>query len=248
MTIKEMLAHESKASYVEYGYGQVEPNHLSAQRTGQIYAQLPTADGIKLLENGQFVKYDYAHGEVNFTGDGEWMLVFNEIKLYRDEPDCAFAMKQGDYLHRIYSPSNGGTEKNAQSRYYGIKGYKEDAETKIYAYTETDNDGKIVNNPTFGELDAEGNPFKIYGSYDAQKMANKYAMIPRVVKTNIGDIITTNTINADETLKAGDMLTVNESNGILTQAEAADDKMTWQVAKVYTMPDGQKGVKIIRIV
>ena len=23
------------------GYGQVEPNHLSAQRTGQIYAQLP---------------------------------------------------------------------------------------------------------------------------------------------------------------------------------------------------------------
>ena len=31
----------SKASFVEYGYGQVEPNHLSAQRTGQIYAQLP---------------------------------------------------------------------------------------------------------------------------------------------------------------------------------------------------------------
>ena len=23
------------------GFGQVEPNHLSAQRTGQIYAQLP---------------------------------------------------------------------------------------------------------------------------------------------------------------------------------------------------------------
>ena len=23
------------------GYGQVEPNHLSAQRNGQIYAQLP---------------------------------------------------------------------------------------------------------------------------------------------------------------------------------------------------------------
>lgn len=28
----------SQASFVEFGYGQVEPNHLSAQRTGQIYA------------------------------------------------------------------------------------------------------------------------------------------------------------------------------------------------------------------
>ena len=28
---------KSQASYVEYGYGQVEPNHLSAQRTAQVY-------------------------------------------------------------------------------------------------------------------------------------------------------------------------------------------------------------------
>ena len=74
----------SQASYVEYGYGQVEPNHLSAQRTGQIYAQLPAAADIEILEQGQFAKYDYANGEVNFTGAGEWMLVFNEIKLYRE--------------------------------------------------------------------------------------------------------------------------------------------------------------------
>ena len=26
------------------GYGQLEPNHLSAQRNGQIYAQLPCAE------------------------------------------------------------------------------------------------------------------------------------------------------------------------------------------------------------
>ena len=31
----------SNATYVERGYGQVEPNHLSARRNGQIYAQLP---------------------------------------------------------------------------------------------------------------------------------------------------------------------------------------------------------------
>ena len=34
--------------YVTKGYGQVEPNHLSAQRTGQIYAQLPAKADIAL--------------------------------------------------------------------------------------------------------------------------------------------------------------------------------------------------------
>ena len=66
------------------GFGQVEPNHLSAQRNGQIYAQLPAAKSISVLENGQFAKYDYASNEVNFTGAGEWMLVLNEVKLYDD--------------------------------------------------------------------------------------------------------------------------------------------------------------------
>ena len=61
------------------GYGQVEPNHLSAQRTGQIYAQLPLDSAIETLENGHFAIYDYAAGEVNFDGTGEPMLVFNEI-------------------------------------------------------------------------------------------------------------------------------------------------------------------------
>ena len=91
----------SQASYVEYGYGQVEPNHLSAQRTAQVYAQLPAAADINVLEQGQFVKYDYAKGVCNFTGAGEWMLVYNEIKLYRNHPDgskqwdCEFAMLKG---------------------------------------------------------------------------------------------------------------------------------------------------------
>ena len=42
----------SQATYVTRGYGQVEPNHLSAQRTAQIYAQLPAAADITVLENG----------------------------------------------------------------------------------------------------------------------------------------------------------------------------------------------------
>lgn len=81
------------------GYGQVEPNHLSAQYTGQIYAQLPAKTAaagsgsgsgsgdpitspIEQLENGQFLKYNYAGNRASLDGDGEWMLVFNEVKLY----------------------------------------------------------------------------------------------------------------------------------------------------------------------
>jgi len=82
---------------IRKGYGQVEPNHLSAQRTGQIYAQLPANADIKVLENGQYVKYDYANNEVNLTGKGEWMLVFNEVKLYDDRDTYKdFALKAED--------------------------------------------------------------------------------------------------------------------------------------------------------
>ena len=98
----------SQAKFVERGYGQVEPNHLSAQLNGQIYAQLPAAANIEVLENGQFAKYDYKNGVVDFAADnaGEWMLVFNEVKVYRDfEGDADFAMLKDDYTASVYSPS-----------------------------------------------------------------------------------------------------------------------------------------------
>ena len=108
--LRELLKKhiKSQAKYVEVGYGQVEPNHLSAQRNAQIYAQLPADPAIQVLEQGQFVKYDYAAGLVNFTGAGEWMLVYNEIKLYREHQlDCEFAMIKGNYQARVYSPLDG---------------------------------------------------------------------------------------------------------------------------------------------
>ena len=88
------------ATITRVGFGQVEPNHLSAQRTAQIYAQLPAASDIKVLENGQFVKYDYANDVCNFEGAGEWMMVFNEVKLYDDfwrESYKDFAMLEENY-------------------------------------------------------------------------------------------------------------------------------------------------------
>lgn len=225
----------SQASYVTYGYGQVEPNHLSAQRTGQIYAQLPAAADIDVLENGQFVKYDYAAengGEVNFTGKGEWMLVFNEIKLYREhQMDCEFAMRKGDYVARIYSPVAEDTNFEAQSRWYGGK----DAEG---------NDIEKVTAPAdMYELHYNENPFHIESQTAPKAMPKGTVMVPRVFKTNVGDIMTTNTINATS-LALGDTLKVG-AKGILEPG--TDDKMTWQVVKVYTLPDHQKAVKIMRI-
>lgn len=183
------------------GFGQVEPNHLSAQRTAQIYAQLPAKDDIDILENGQYVKYDYAKGVVDFDGPGEWMMVFNEVKLYDDrwrESYKDFAM-----IKEHYTPGS--------------------------------------------DITHEG-----IGPFKGQ-------MTPRVIKTNVGDIYTTNAIGAGNTsgkaeyagidLDLGDKLVVNATDGFLKKADGdvASADMVWQVVKVYTMPDGQPAVKVMRI-
>lgn len=96
------------ATFVARGYGQVEPNHLSAPQNGQVYAVLPAAADIDLLENGQFVKYNYTKRVCDFGTEvtaGAWMMVFNEVKIYRDrEGDADFAMIKDNYNGRVYSP------------------------------------------------------------------------------------------------------------------------------------------------
>lgn len=221
---------KSQATFVKHGFGQVEPNHLSAQRTGQIYAQLPAAKEIEKLEQGQFVKYDYANNCVNFTGEGEWMLVYNEIKLYREhQMDCEFAMIKDNYQARVYSPF-GEEGRAGQTRFYNgvdAKGNPiEDVTGPVDIY----------------ELHYNEDPFHITGPYKEAMMPEGTTMVPRVFKTNVGDIFTTNTVKA-ESLKVGDVLTPG-ADGILAVGEGA---MKWQVVKVYTMPDGQPGVKIMRI-
>lgn len=350
--LNSRLPVKSQATYVEFGYGQVEPNHLSAQRTGQIYAQLPAAPSIEILEQGQFVKYDYAAdvngnpngngiGLVDFTGPGEWMLVYNEIKLYRDHPDgskqwdCEFAMLKDDYHARIYSPYD---YENAELEYkdwhrlnlmddsvnpavpvrekpftvnqyvtLDIEGQTVTIAGDRYAVTtatitdsEADGDNPAVTHEakvftykgTQYELDEKGtskiqvpveytiedvtkdvediyewgftnDPWRRLGIYRERKMPAGTSMVPRVFKTNVGDIYTTNTIqlakNANtgeftETLSVGDKLYVGDK-GILCKTKkttanangAVSGDMVWQVVKVYTMPDNQKGVKIMRI-
>jgi len=278
---------------VEYGYGQVEPNHLSAQRTGQIYAQLPAAANIAKLEQGQFVKYDYAAsngGEVNFTGAGEWMLVYNELKLYRDiQQDCEFAMVKDNYQARIYSPydweqpeadkqalfMNGvdaagnsaytvpatykvATEYDASATYYSDANgtttasvadadafaaagtlYVLDKPAKVYAYDD-------VTGPVDPyEIHYNEDPFHFLGRYQVRKMPAGTTMVPRVFKTNVGDIFTTNLVKAAFDNVALGATLAPGNDGILAPANSGD--MLWQVVRKYTLADGQKAVKVMRI-
>lgn len=176
------------------GYGQVEPNHLSAQYTGQIYAQLPAMTAgtngaadtpIAQLENGQFLKYNYADGRAAVDGDGEWMLVYNEEKLYdeRRQNHKDFAMK-------------------------------------------------------------------------ASEMADK-TIYPRLLKTNIGDIYTTNTFSAaaggpdaevtGPSLEVGDYLAVGNDGWLAKEDSKPNSGIVFQVVKEYNLADKQPAVKIQRI-
>jgi hypothetical protein len=171
------------ATISRIGFGQLEPNHLSAQRNGQIYGQLPAAADIAVLENGQFVKYNYADNVCDFAGEGEWMLVYNEVKLYDSfwrESYKDFAMQKANY--------------------------------------------------------------------------NRGELVPRVMKTMIGDIFTTNCLegagakgvkfDGTEDLVVGAELSPN-AQGYLSLT--GDKSIVFQVVKVYTMPDGQAAVKVMRI-
>ena len=220
----------SNCAFVEYGYGQVEPNLLSAQRTGQIYAQLPVADKdangeeITMLENGQFAKYNYKDGVVDFAGAGEWMLVYNEVKVYRDlQRDCDFAMLKGNYEARVYSPITGEMNVNENT----VDWTSAVAAADPY------------------EIDSTANPMQGV-NFPGPAMPTGSTMVPRLLKTNVGDIFTTNTIAA-ESVALGDELVVGDDGYLTKTAGTNAGTMKWQVVKVYTMPDGQKGAKIMRI-
>lgn len=250
MTGKDFYkASHSAAKFVKRGYGQVEPNHLSAQHTGQIYAQLPAAANIEKLENGQFVKYDYAKKVCDFTGAGEWMLVFNEVKVYRDFlGDADFAMIKDNYDARVYSPVNMDNVSEAyQSRFLGgkVRDFERDENGKIVVKGGSEADIKKV---TAAEDPYEfyynEDPMHILTSSGVEAMPEGTVMVPRVFKTNVGDIFTTNMID-EEKVALEDVLSPRAADGIL--CKTGDGSMSWQVVKVYTMPDGQPGAKLMRI-
>ena len=214
------------ADFKRVGYGQVEPNQLSAQKTGQIYASLPLDEDVKVLQNGEFMYYDYATNEVtatDSTGVAEPMLVFNEIKLY--EPFWRTSYKD---FAMIRVGDNYVTSKPA------------------------------VNGPgnvTYGDgSTTEGvDPVPAHTEYPYRMDG----IAPRLFKTNVGDIYTTNMVKTGEGIEyaVGNLLVPalnNDSHTLVLEkfsgvAPAKPEGMAWVVVKVYTMPDGQDGLKLQRV-
>lgn len=210
------------ADFTRNGYGQVEPNQLSAQKTGQIYASLPLDTAVNLLQNGEFMYYDYRSGKVSAddsTGLAEPMLVFNEVKLYDEQYRDSykdFAMfRVGD---------NYVTYDKVTSKY---------------------GDGSltvgVAANPAHTEY-----PYRMVG------------IAPRLFKTAVGDIYTTNMVKTGTGIEyeVGDFLVPKKNTDSKTlvleefvpaTAGAKPEGMTWVVVKVYTMPDGQDGLKLQRV-
>lgn len=209
--------------FTRNGYGQVEPNQLSAQKTGQIYASLPLDEEVTVLQNGEFMYYDYANGTVNSgkTADpstgvvetmGEPMLVFNEIKLY--EPFWRTSYKD---FAMIRVGDNYVTSKLATEK------YGDEALTV-----------GVNANPPHTEY-----PYRMDG------------IAPRLFKTNVGDIYTTNMVKIGDDYNVGDVLVpvANATTNTLQLEKdtSGDPGMKWRVVKVYTMPDGQPGLKLQRV-
>ena len=205
-------------AFTRNGYGQVEPNQLSAQKTGQIYASLPLAPDVDILQNGEFMYYDYKSGTVTANGKGEPMLVFNEVKLY--EPFWQTSYKD---FAMIRVGDNYVTSRLATA------GYGDGAETEGVASAHS----------------------------DWQAGYRMDGIAPRLFKTNVGDIFTTNMVEtgAEITYSQGDILKLKKvakaadktGNTLVLSKTGNIDALEFVVAKVYTMPDGQQGLKLQRI-
>ena len=90
---------------------------------------------------------------------------------------------------------------------------------------------------------------------------------PRLIKTNVGDILTTNmfgalntdrnaTVGTSETIVEGNYLAPTDATGILAVIKSSGTAVTslsgvtgmvWKAVKVTTMPDGTPGVKLQRV-
>lgn len=205
-------------AFTRNGYGQVEPNQLSAQKTGQIYASLPLASNVDILQNGEFMYYDYKSGTVTADGEGEPMLVFNEVKLY--EPFWQTSYKD---FAMIRVGDNYVTSRLATA------GYGDGAETKGVASAHS----------------------------DWQAGYRMDGIAPRLFKTNVGDIFTTNMVEtgSDITYSQGETLKLKKvskaadktGNTLVLSKTGNIEGLEFVVAKVYTMPDGQPGLKLQRI-
>ena len=199
------------------GYGQVERQHMAAPHNGQIYAQLPALDAsgnaITQLENGQFLKYDYAHGKATTSGNIEWFLVYNEEKLYDER-----RQNHRDFVMKASDMSDG----------------------KIYPRLLRTFVGDIFTTNTFRTASTTSGNSTTYGN--TVTGPDDTITIPDIA---IGDYVVIN----DEGWLEGVGSTLPETTGIIFQAVPHFTQMGMAVADrpAYTLPDTQWAVKLQRI-
>lgn len=100
------------------GYGQIEPNRLTAQKTKEIYAQLPAEAALNIIENGMALIYDEVAKQVKkptTIGAGRVCLVMNEIIL-EDER----SQEESDYAQFNREETKYQVAIKAYPRLYGL--------------------------------------------------------------------------------------------------------------------------------
>jgi hypothetical protein len=212
--------------------------------------------------------YNYARNMV--TADGttsddasaatmvEPYLVYNEIKIYEDwlsYKDFAMIRVGDNYV------TNGmlGYNADGSTKLTGMIGRLTSANTDGTTYGGgADTIGASVGTPSHpGEVTiTPAYPGATVGHTEYPYRMDGIA--PRLLKTNIGDIFTTNTLKAQANeYEEGDIVTpkplqyqigTNPAFTVLEFDKAnGETSMLFAIVKKYTMPDGQRGYKVQRI-
>jgi hypothetical protein len=211
------------ANFTRIGYGQVEPNQITGIKTGEIYASLPLDPSVSVLQNGEYMYYDYTKGYVTAdpeeaSEDLEPMLVYNEIKIYEDWLSYKdFAMiRVGD--NYVTNPAAIGrvTSANADGTTYG------------------------------GGSLTPGAPQYHDSWQGGYRMSG---IVPRLVRVHVGNVYTTNMVTTGVEYAVGDLLKLKKTtdNTLVLDKTGTIAAPVFSVVKVYTMPDGQPGLKIQRV-
>ncbi len=152
------------------------------------------------------------------------MLVFNEIKLY--EPFWRTSYKD---FAMIRVGDNYVTSDLATERY-------DKSALNVGVVPSTTNPPSAADTTGHTEY-----PYRMDG------------IAPRLFKTNVGDIYTTNMVKIGTGIEyeVGDKLipvkNTTSKTLVLEKDNTATTGMIWVVVKVYTMPDGQDGLKLQRV-
>ena len=199
----------------------------------------------------------------NFTREGYGQVEPNQLsgiktgQIYASLPlDTAVnVLQQGEFMFYdvaggkvTATPAYDNTIAEPYLVYQEVKLYEDYLRYKDFAMIKA-GENYITQRPYTGELGGGWNTTSstaVISDYRTDYFA------PRLVKTNVGDIFTTNMVETGVEYAVGNVLypVLNTTSNTLVLAKSgtAVSSLKFVVAKVYTMPDGQPGLKLQRIV